>query len=258
MIMKVYEMMIDESRYNIKCPYAMNPTRIVIHNTANDASAKNEIAYMERNDLEVSYHFAVDDIEAIQAIPFNRNAWHAGDGTGGKGNREGIGIEICFSKSGGKRFEQAQENTAELCAIIMNHFGWGLDLSRITKHEDYSGKHCPHRTLDYYGWDFFLNLVKSKYIEMYGDDKPMTAEERNELDFLKAEIDKYNRGKVYDNTAIKWAYIDGNLPEWSKSTVKKLVKNGLLYGDEKGSLELSNIMLRILVILDRAGCFDEK
>ena len=31
----------------------------------------------------------------------------------------------------------------------------------LTKHQDYSGKHCPHRTLDDYGWDYFLNLVKS-------------------------------------------------------------------------------------------------
>ena len=33
-------------KVKIKCPYAMTPTRIVIHNTANDAPAENEIAYM--------------------------------------------------------------------------------------------------------------------------------------------------------------------------------------------------------------------
>ena len=35
----------------------------------------------------------------VQGIPENRNAWASGDGHG-KGNMEGIHIEICYSKSG--------------------------------------------------------------------------------------------------------------------------------------------------------------
>lgn len=145
-------------KVKIKCPYAMTPTRIVIHNTANDASAANEIAYMLSNNKETSFHFAVDDKEIVQGISLDRNAWHAGDGNG-KGNREGIAIEICYSKSGGERFEAAQKNAAELTAKLLADYGWGLD--RVTKHADYANKHCPHRTLDDYGWDNFLNLVKS-------------------------------------------------------------------------------------------------
>ena len=146
-----------KDKLSIKCPYAMKPTRIVIHNTANDASAENEIAYMHTNNKQTSFHFAVDDKKIIQGIELNRNAWHASDGNG-KGNREGIAIEICYSKSGGARFETAQKNAAELTAILLKEYGWGID--RVTKHEDYANKHCPHRTLDDYGWDYFLNLVK--------------------------------------------------------------------------------------------------
>ena len=80
-------------KVKIKCPYAMTPTRIVIHNTANDASAENEIAYMHRNSNQTSFHFAVDDKEIVQGIDLNRNAWHASDGNG-KGNREGMEEEI--------------------------------------------------------------------------------------------------------------------------------------------------------------------
>lgn len=144
-------------KVKIKCPYAMTPTRIVIHNTTNDASAANEIAYMLSNNKETSFHFAVDDKEIVQGIELDRNAWHASDGNG-KGNREGIAIEICYSKSGGERFETAQKNAAELTAKLLADYGWGID--RVTKHQDYSRKHCPHRTLDDYGWDYFLNLVK--------------------------------------------------------------------------------------------------
>ena len=39
------------TKANIKCPYTMAPTRIVVHNTANDASAANEANYMCNNDL---------------------------------------------------------------------------------------------------------------------------------------------------------------------------------------------------------------
>jgi N-acetylmuramoyl-L-alanine amidase len=35
---------------------------------------------MIRNDNKVSFHYAIDDIEIVQGIPENRNAWHAGDG----------------------------------------------------------------------------------------------------------------------------------------------------------------------------------
>lgn len=146
------------NRISVKCPYEMTPTRIVIHNTANDASANNEISYMHRNGETKSFHYAVDDVEIVQGIDLNRNAFHAGDGKDGKGNREGIAIEICYSKSGGERFEKAQKNAAELTAHLLKQYGWGID--KVTKHADYANKYCPHRTLSQYGWEFFIGLVK--------------------------------------------------------------------------------------------------
>ena len=91
----VVKNLVDSNKYSIKCPYSMTPEFIVVHNTDNDASAANEITYMMRNSEKVSYHYAIDDKQIVQGIPENRNAWHAGDGGNGKGNRKGIGIEIC-------------------------------------------------------------------------------------------------------------------------------------------------------------------
>ena len=156
-MVKLRKIECPSDKLNIKCPYAMTPTRIVIHNTANDASAAQEITYMHKNSFQTSFHFAVDDNEIVQGIELNRNAWHASDGNG-KGNREGIAIEICYSKSGGGRWLKAVENAAELTAKFLKDYGWGID--RVTKHADYKDKHCPHRILDEYGWDNFLNLVK--------------------------------------------------------------------------------------------------
>lgn len=163
--MEIRQMLVDPSKYSIKCPNQVTLTRIVVHNTANDASANNEVKYMITNNNEVSFHIAVDDIEAVQGIPFNRNAWNAGDGHG-KGNMEGLSIEICYSKSGGDRFIKAEQNAAKLIAQLLKERGWGID--KVTKHQDYNGKYCPHRTLDM-GWDRFLNMVKA---EMNGESVP--------------------------------------------------------------------------------------
>ena len=96
-MVNIVKKIVPESRYYLKCPYEMTPTRIVVHNTANDASARNEIAYMTNNDYETSFHYAVDDKEIVQGIEFDRNTWNAGDGKNGKGNRKSISIEICHS-----------------------------------------------------------------------------------------------------------------------------------------------------------------
>lgn len=139
---------------------------IVVHNTANDASANNEISYMRTNNNKVSFHFAVDDKEVVQGLPLNRNGWHAGDGSNGKGNRKGIGIEICYSKSGGANFVKAEKNAAKFIAQLLKERGWGID--KVKKHQDFSGKYCPHRTLDM-GWQRFLNMVKAEM----SDPKPV-------------------------------------------------------------------------------------
>ena len=151
--------LIDSSKYGVKCPYSMSPKGICVHNTANDAPAKNEISYMKSNNNEVSFHIAVDDVEAIQAIPFNRNAWAAGDGGSGNGNRNYIHIEICYSKSGGNRFTNAEKRAAKEIAALLKQFGWTI--ANVKKHQDFSGKYCPHRTLDL-GWQRFLDMIQAQ------------------------------------------------------------------------------------------------
>ena len=59
--MDIIKKLISKEKYSIKCPYSLSPIGITVHNTDNLASAANEIAYMERNDKEISYHFAVDE-----------------------------------------------------------------------------------------------------------------------------------------------------------------------------------------------------
>ena len=151
------QLLVSESKFNIKCPYTMVAEGYCVHNTYNDASAENEANYMRNNDKKVSFHYVVDDKEVIQCIPENRNAFHAGDGVNGNGNRKYIAVEICYSKSGGEKFTKAEKNAAEFIAKGLKAKGWGID--KVKKHQDFSGKYCPHRTLDL-GWERFLNLIR--------------------------------------------------------------------------------------------------
>jgi len=169
--MNIIKNLVSSSKYNIKCPYSMNAQFIVVHNTANDASAANEVAYMISNNSQVSFHYAVDDKQIVQGIPENRNAWHAGDGGSGKGNRYGLSIEICYSKSGGSRFIEAEKLAAKFIASKLKEKGWGID--KVTKHQDYSGKYCPHRTLNM-GWQRFLNMVKTELDALNGSSSSST------------------------------------------------------------------------------------
>lgn len=140
----IKQSLVSSSKYNIKCPYSMKPVGIAIHNTYNDASAKNEVSYMKSNNNQVSFHIAVDDKEAIQGLPFDRNSWSCGDGANGQGNRKHISIEICYSKSGGARFTNAEKLAAKVVAELLKKYNWGID--KIKAHRDFANKNCPHRT----------------------------------------------------------------------------------------------------------------
>ena len=187
--MEIVKMLLPESKYAIKCPYQMNPEFIIIHNTANDASAMAEISYMIGNNNKVSFHCAIDNYRIVQGIPFDRNTWNATDGSNGRGNRKGIALEICYSKSGGERFEEAQKLAAEYTAYLLKQNNWGID--KVKKHEDfYPQKGCPHRTLSE-GWQNFLNLVQS-----YMVDRPI---DNNIKSGSEEPVKTYQNGSTSEN-----------------------------------------------------------
>ena len=167
-------MWLPSSKYAIKAPYAMTPQYITVHNTGNTASARNEATYHNNNNAQVSYHVAIDDKEAIQLIPFNRNAWHAGDGMG-NGNMKSIGIEICYSMDNGysgaksDRYKKAEDNAALYIAHVLKQYGWGMD--RLKRHYDWSGKDCPHKMHATNSYQAFRNLVKKYLDELNGVKK---------------------------------------------------------------------------------------
>lgn len=173
-MVKVVNFPLPAAKQSLKATYPMVPKGITIHNTYNDAPARKEISYMQSNNNSVSFHVAVDDKEAIQGVPFNRNTWHAGDGGNGYGNRNQISVEICYSKSGGAKYVKAEDNTAKYVAKLLHERGWGIN--KVKKHQDWSGKFCPHRVLSTKGgWTSLLSKIKKELDALKGSpSKPVT------------------------------------------------------------------------------------
>ncbi|PES30632.1 N-acetylmuramoyl-L-alanine amidase [Bacillus cereus] len=167
--MEMRKNVVNLSKYGIKCPYTMNPEYITVHNTYNDAPAENEIAYMIRNNNQVSFHIAVDEKEAIQGLPLERNAWACGDGNG-TGNRKSISVEICYSLSGGERYYKAEDNAVLVVAHLMKRYN--IPISNVRTHQSWNGKYCPHRMLDEGRWDHFIERVQQAYNGGGHSDEP--------------------------------------------------------------------------------------
>ena len=209
--MQITNVICPEEKYDIKCPYEMTPDGIAVHNTANDASAMAEISYMLGNDKKVSFHAAVDNERVVTGLPFDRNSWNAGDGRDGDGNRKKISIEICYSETGGDRFNEAEDLAAAYIAYLLRQYGWGID--RVSKHQDYNGKYCPHRTLDL-GWERFLNKIRYNLGEQ---EKPVPEDKDEGGDLEMARV--YQNGStpepVFADTGLTKKI--GSLNPWEKA-----------------------------------------
>ena len=96
---------------------------------------------------------------------------------------------------------------------ILNRYNWDID--KVTKHQDYTNKYCPHRTLDL-GWDRFINMIKDKLSETRA--RP----------FVVGEI-LYNKEDLYLHETAGYGGGLMLLKKDTKSVVKKYHYNKGLY-----------------------------
>ena len=156
-------------------PGGRNPdVYITIHETGNtDAGADAEAhgKYLTGSAGEASltsWHYTVDDHAIVQHLPDNETAYHAGDGAGGPGNAQSIGVEICVNADGD--FGAAKANAAALVRLLMAEHG--IPLGNIKQHHDWNGKNCPATIRATPGaWEAFLALCGGE------SEEPETPEE---------------------------------------------------------------------------------
>lgn len=183
----------------------MSAEYITFHNTYNDATAEGEVSYMVGNNNEVSFHFAVDDKQVVQGIPVNRNAWHAGDSKFGDGNRKSIGVEVCYSKSGGAKYKKAEALAIKFIAQLLHERGWGVDRVKTHKHwtevglkKGYSSyvKNCPHRVLDEGRWNEVIKAIEKELKALKGEKESENKPTSPVKPVSKPKLDKDVYGTV--------------------------------------------------------------
>lgn len=216
---------------------------IVLHFTANNGdTAKNNADYFANNsNLRASAHYFVDLNEIYQSVKDTDTAWHCGRERGGSyfndcRNANSIGIEMCSVIRNGVYVipEETVKNAAELVRYLMARHH--VPVSRVCRHYDVTHKSCPEPWVrNPKQWEKFLEMLEAE---------DMTEAQTRKI--AQEEIKKSN-AKVYDRVQ--------DCPAWAKDTVQRLVNKGFLQGDENGKLGLTEDLMRVLVINDRAHLY---
>jgi N-acetylmuramoyl-L-alanine amidase len=201
--------------HNRRPGLVMTPQYITIHSTGNPSStARNERGWLTNpsNTRTASWHIVVDEKEAIEAIPLNEVAWHAGDGGSGTGNRKSIGIEICES---GDR-QRTLQNAVKLVAKLLRERGWGVD--RLRRHYDWSKKICPRIFYDGGKWTTWEQFRQAVQKELTGGGT-VTQDKNQPSAWAKEAWEWAKKEKLLDGTRPK----DGLTREEFAVVLKKLV-----------------------------------
>lgn len=158
---------------------------ITVHQTGNTRAGANAEMHARLqsggNSRSASWHYQVDDKEAIQSFEHSAQCWAAGDGAG-PGNRQSVHVEICINSDGD--YVQAVRNGAALVKALMNQLS--LPISRVNQHWDWSGKNCPQQIRAGQagiGWSDFLGLVEGSGEQVAGEivkNKPSTGSRKTD------------------------------------------------------------------------------
>jgi hypothetical protein len=170
---------------------------ITVHETANTSAGADAGAHANLqssgNVRAASWHWQVDDTEAVQSYEHTARCWHAGDGDG-PGNFSSIGVEICVDAGGD--FKQAVRNAAELVRRIKAEEP-GAEL--VVQHSHWSGKDCPDRLRSgSHGitWAQFLALVNDPDTN---PTKPAPSAPREEYDMDTLDLRNAHKRPVKDD-----------------------------------------------------------
>jgi len=134
---------------------------VTIHETGNTGRGADAAAHANLqsrgNSRSASWHYQVDDKEAVQSYSHAVRCWHAGDGFGL--GMHTIAIEICVNADGD--YDKAVRNAAQLVRHIRASDPDVGD--ELVQHNRWSGKNCPtnlrngSKGLD---WGDFVALVE--------------------------------------------------------------------------------------------------
>ena len=252
---------------------------LVVHYTGAPGTARNNGAYFaSRGDIGASAHYFVDAQDIVQSVPDSGRAWHCGAASYRHPecrNDNSIGVELCCDQdaAGRWRFDPATvANAVQLIRTLMAKYG--IDADRVVRHYDVTGKVCPEPWVrDAAAWETF--------------QARLTAPETEEEDMVRyntvAEMPEYYRAevqKLIDSGALRgdadgklgvsedmlrgmivgMRYVDEkqkrydsveSMPTYYREEAQKLIDRGVLKGRGDDNLDVSDDMLRTMIICQR-------
>ena len=106
---------------------------------------------------------------------------------------------------------------------------------------------------DYLGIEYKLESEDKLMCREYEELKAENDRQNVIINQMGTELEELRntvKYKIYD-------YVDDNMPEWARPTIQKLVDKGFLKGDEEGKLGLTEDLMRMFIVNDRAGVYRE-
>ena len=216
---------------------------IVLHHAAAHTCTAQQIDNWHKGNgwSGIGYHFFIRKDGSIYR---GRPEWAVGAHASGR-NSDTIGVCVEGNYEEEKTMPQTQKNSVK---DVLRYLKGKYPKARIKGHREVGATGCPGK---YYPLQEMKDYWNGKKVE----DNAMTNEEKvkfnelvNVVSDLQTTIDKLANPMIYN-------YIDNNMPAWARPTIQKLVDKGILQGDENG-LGLTDDLLRVLVINDRAGLYD--
>ena len=195
---------------------------LVIHYTGAPGTARNNGAYFaSRGDIGASAHYFVDAQDIVQSVQDSGRAWHCGAAVYKHPecrNDNSIGVELCcYQDAAGRwRFDPATvDNAVQLVRSLMAQYN--IDIDHIVRHYDVTGKICPEPFVrDAAAWAEFKARLTA----------PETEEEE--------EMVRYNTV--------------AEMPEYYRAEAQALIGAGALRGDAAGNLNVTEDMLRGMIV----------
>ena len=141
-------------------------TTITVHSTANQHSTpQNERDWLDNksNTRIASWHYVVGENTIIQSLPDSEMAFHCGVA---QGNKYSLSVEICESGDRAKTLK----NAALFIASKLNEYG--LKITDIKKHYDWTSKDCPRILIDKdfikggMDWKWFIKEVENNMAQV--------------------------------------------------------------------------------------------
>lgn len=227
---------------------------------------KNRVSNRSRTDLIVLHHAAAKTATVVQI-----DQWHKGNGW------SGIGYHFYVRKNGdiyrgrpiwavGAHAQGSNSNSIGICAEgnfdveampqaqekaikeLLEYLKALYPKAQVKGHREVGATGCP-------GKNYPLDEMKRFYNNAENEVDAMTSEEKAKFNLLVNTVEKHEERLDKIDGKMVYNYIDKNMPEWAIPTVKKLTDKGYLKGDDTG-LNLTDELLRMLVINDRAGLYD--